>query len=116
MPPIVKRFVEADAAGKLLHVATVEYPEPTEVLEGKQKRSEWAAGVEQAHRAMRDQVRARGLTFVDVPRDVPNGMMHKLDPATGRFIKKTRDDFGPPPPAGEPDRRPDPATFPEPPS
>lgn len=49
-------------------------------------------------------------------KEMPNPSFHRFNPATKKYEKRPRSDFGPPPSQGQPDNRPDPARFPDPPS
>jgi hypothetical protein len=110
MAKIIKRFVETDAAGMIVHVCTAEYTEPGEI-----KQADFQSEVDARVKGTAAESAAKGKTFLEVTggSGLPHPAFHKWDGA--KFVKKTRADFGKAPPACEPDQRPDPATFPEPP-
>lgn len=105
-----RAYVEIDAAtGIILHAATETY-----TGHGFSSPEQMVAAVDQEVAALSQRVAARGRIFRDqTGRGLPDPRFHKWDGA--KWIKKTKGDFGPPPPAPQPDNRPDPATFPEPP-
>ncbi len=113
VPAEIRFLVEIDpATGRILHACEATYHEPDDVVAGRAARAGFVAAVDREIAALRARVEGRGRAF-RTPRRPVSPEFHKFE--GGRFVKKTRDDFGPAPALGEPDTRPDPATFPEPP-